>query len=81
MSIPASLALSKLRYPEIYEPLTSGRVVVARDNENSANALHSFSNGAWFGLRVAGLILANVLTILALLSLINGLLTYIGSFW
>lgn len=75
MSIPASLAISKLRYPEQHEALTSGRVVVARDNDVATNALHSFSNGAWFGLRVAGLILANVLTILSLLSLINGLLT------
>lgn len=81
MSIPASLAISKLRYPEEHEPLTSGRLVIARDSDVAANALHAFSNGAWFGLRVAGLILANVLTVLSLLSLVNGLLTYIGHFW
>ncbi|KAJ3559468.1 hypothetical protein NP233_g11253 [Leucocoprinus birnbaumii] len=63
MSIPASMAISKMRVPEIEEP---------------ANTLHAFSQGAIFGLIVAGQILANVLTILALVATINGLLTWIG---
>jgi len=82
MSIPASIAVSKLRYPEIDEPVTRGRVIVDRGAEDRrrkpANALHAFSHGAIFGLIVAGQILANVLTILSLVYLINGLLTWIG---
>ena len=82
MSIPASIAVSKLRYPEIDEPITRGRVIVDRGAEDRrrkpANALHAFSHGAIFGLIVAGQILANVLTILSLVYLINGLLTWIG---
>jgi len=62
MSIPAGIAISKLRWPETEEPLTRGKITVARDDSKAQNALHAFSNGAWFGLRVAGLILANVLT-------------------
>jgi len=82
MSIPASIAISKLRYPEIEEPVTRGRVVVDRGKEDKeekpANFLHAFSQGATFGLIVAGQILTNVLTILALVYVINGWLTWIG---
>lgn len=59
MSIPASIAISKMRMPEVDEPLTRGQVVVDRGEEKNppANALHAFSQGAVFGLVVAGLIL------------------------
>lgn len=58
MSIPASIAISKMRMPEVDEPVTRGRVVIDRGEENGpANALHAFSLGALFGLIVAGQIL------------------------
>ncbi len=60
MSIPASIAISKLRIPEMDEPVTRGHVTVDRgeDKKNQpANALHAFSQGALFGLIVAGQIL------------------------
>ena len=61
MSIPASIAISKIRCPELDEPVTRGRVVVDRgdkDGKNApTNALHAFSQGALFGLVVAGQIL------------------------
>lgn len=81
MSIPASIAISKIVVPEDDVPLTLGSVTVDRgeeDNEGEANALHAFSNGAWFGLKVAGLILCNVLVVLGLLYAINGVLTWVG---
>ncbi|CAA7259231.1 unnamed protein product [Cyclocybe aegerita] len=81
MSIPASMAISKMRIPEYDEPVTRGRVTVDRGVDKAkgpANALHAFSQGAVFGLVVAGHILANVLTVLALVAMINGLLTWIG---
>jgi len=81
MSIPASMSISKMRVPEVEEPVTRGRVSVDRGDDDAdapANALHAFSNGAIFGLVVAGHILANVLTVLALVAMINGLLTWIG---
>jgi len=79
MSIPAAIAVSKLRWPEADSPMTKGKIVVTREGQDAANALHAFSNGAYFGLRVAGLIFCNVLTILALVYTVNGLLAYIGS--
>ena len=81
MSIPASLAISKIRYPETEEPLTTGRVVVPEDpDQKAANFLHAFANGAWLGLKIAGMILANLLCIIALLALVNGLLTWWGRY-
>ncbi|KAI0126244.1 Na+ dependent nucleoside transporter C-terminus-domain-containing protein [Xylariales sp. AK1849] len=82
MSIPASLAVSKMRYPESEETLTSGRVVVPEDEENkAANALHAFANGAWLGLKIAGMIVATLLCIIALVGLINGLLGWWGKYF
>jgi len=81
MSIPASLAISKLRYPETEETLTAGRVVVPDDDEHKAeNALHAFAEGAYLGVKIAGTILASILCILALVGLINGLLTWWGKY-
>ena len=82
MSIPASIAISKLRVPELEEPVTRGRIVVDRGAEGAknapVNALHAFAKGAVLGLVLAGQILCNTLTILSLVATINGLLTWIG---
>jgi len=81
MSIPASLAISKLRYPEEEETLTAGRVVIPDDDEHRAvNSLHAFANGAWLGLKIGGMIVATLLCILALLNLVDGLLTWWGHY-
>jgi CNT family concentrative nucleoside transporter len=81
MSIPASLAISKLRYPETEETLTSGSIVIPEnDEEVPQNSLHAFANGSWLGIKVAGMIVACLLTILSLLGLCNGLLGYWGKY-
>lgn len=80
MSIPASLAISKLRFPEEEETLTAGTVVVPEDEQKSANALHAFANGAWLGLKIGGMIVAALLCILALLGLANGFLRWWGMY-
>lgn len=81
MSIPASLAISKMRYPETEETLTSGRVVVPDDDEHkAANALHAFANGAWLGLKIAGMISTTLLCIIAFVGLVNGLLGWWGKY-
>jgi len=81
MSIPASLAVSKMRYPETEETITSGRCVVPDDDEHRAtNALHAFANGAWLGIKIAGMIVATLLCIIALIGLINGLLGWWGRY-
>ena len=82
MSIPGSIAISKVRIPELDEPVTRGRVVVDRGEESTkdapVNVLHAFAKGAVLGLVVAGQILCNLIAILSLVAAINGLLTWIG---
>ncbi|KAG1802637.1 Na+ dependent nucleoside transporter C-terminus-domain-containing protein [Suillus plorans] len=81
MSIPASIAISKMRIPELDEPVTRGHIIVDRGDEGKerpVNALHAFSLGGLFGLKVAGQILTNVLTILSLVAAINAVLTWVG---
>ncbi|KAJ5190270.1 uncharacterized protein N7498_009255 [Penicillium cinerascens] len=81
MSIPASLACSKLRWPEEEESLTAGRVVVPDNEEHrSANALHAFATGAWLGLKIGTMIGATLLCIISLIGLVNGLLTWWGHY-
>ncbi|CAZ83461.1 unnamed protein product [Tuber melanosporum] len=80
MSIPASLAVSKLRYPETEESLTAGKVVIPEDENSSVNSLHAFADGAWLGLKIAGMVMTILLCVLALLGLVNGLLTWWGRY-
>jgi CNT family concentrative nucleoside transporter len=81
MSIPASLAISKLRYPENEESLTAGNIIIPQDMDNRpSNSLHAFANGSWLGIKVGGMIVAAVLCILALLGLTNGLLGWWGRY-
>ena len=81
MSIPASLAFSKLRWPETEETLTAGRIVIPDDDEHrAANALHAFANGAWLGLKIAGMIAATLLCIISLIALADGLLGWWGRY-
>ncbi|KAH7915210.1 Na+ dependent nucleoside transporter C-terminus-domain-containing protein [Hygrophoropsis aurantiaca] len=82
MSIPASIAISKMRMPEVDEPVTRGQVIIDRGKEDEkrqpVNVLHAFAQGGVFGLNVAGQILTNVLIILSLVATINGVLTWVG---
>ena len=81
MSIPASLAVSKMRWPEEEDTLTSGRVVVPEDTENRAsNALDAFSRGSWLGLKIAAMIASTLLCIISLVGLCDGLLTWWGHY-
>jgi len=81
MSIPASLAMSKLRYPEEEVPLTANQLIIPdSDEDRPVNSLHAFANGGWLGLIIGGRIVAGLLVVLALLGLVNGLLTWFGDY-
>lgn len=82
MSIPCSLAVSKLRYPETGEPLTSKAVIIPpRDaTERSSNVLHALGNGAAVGLQVVLSMFANLIALLSLLYAVNAGLTWLGNF-
>ncbi|KAF8259939.1 Na+ dependent nucleoside transporter C-terminus-domain-containing protein [Lactarius quietus] len=66
MSIPASIAISKICMPEMEEP------------DLAVNVLHTLAKGALSSLIMAGQVLCNIVTILSVVATINGLLTWIG---
>jgi CNT family concentrative nucleoside transporter len=78
MSIPISIVISKLRVPETEEPLTTPHDSIINmnpdDNNTESGVLHALANGAWLGLKVAGMVLANILVIISLIALANGIL-------
>ncbi|KAJ8086066.1 hypothetical protein PM082_004885 [Marasmius tenuissimus] len=81
MSIPASIAISKIRCPEIEEPLTRGTVVVDRGEDPAGkpvNILQALFRGSRFGMMIVGQVIANTLVFLAMITVINGSLTWIG---
>jgi len=80
MSTPCSLAVSKLRYPETEQSLTKGDVHVPEEKDREANFLHAASNGADQGVHLALLITGNIMAIISLLYLVNGMLSYFGTF-
>jgi CNT family concentrative nucleoside transporter len=70
-----------LRYPESDEPLTAGKIIIPEDqDEKPSNSLHAFANGSWLGIKIAGMIVAGLLCILALLGLVNGLFGWWGHY-
>ncbi|KAI8816491.1 Na+ dependent nucleoside transporter C-terminus-domain-containing protein [Fimicolochytrium jonesii] len=73
MSIPASLVLTKLRYPEQEESLTKGKCAVPEHGEKSVNFLHAAGNGAATGAQLCILIAANLLAIISLYNAANDL--------
>lgn len=83
MSIPATLAVSKMRFPETKTPLTAGKVEVPKneEDERTVNALHAFTNGSWLGLKIGATIVACLLTMIAAVALVDGLLGWWGGYW
>ncbi|KAJ3412103.1 hypothetical protein HDV05_001197, partial [Chytridiales sp. JEL 0842] len=68
MSIPCSLLVSKMRYPEKEQSLTKGEVKVPESEEDDANVLHAAGNGAAIGVQLVLLIAGSLLAIVSLYS-------------
>lgn len=79
MSIPCSVAISKLRYPETETPVSRTSIEINK-NEQAANILHAAGIGAELGIKIVFLIMANLISILAILYAVNGFLTWLGHF-
>lgn len=81
MSIPSAISISNMRMPEVETPLFANKLVVDRgelEYKERGNWILAFSNGAKLGIYIAGLVLTNILCVLALLYAFDGLLTWIG---
>jgi len=78
MSAPASLVFAKIMIPETEEPETRGTVKMIEE-KNSSNVIEAAANGAADGLQLALNVAAMLLSFIALISLLNGILSYFGS--
>lgn len=77
MSAPASLAIAKLIYPETEESVTRGEVKMPVERA-SVNAVDAITIGTLDGLRLALNVGAMLIAFLALLAMVNALLSWVG---
>src|ERR1700687_1856883 len=91
MTAPGTLLMAKMLVPETEEPRTAGRVVMSAEEEKTEkeeNLLGAISRGTTDGLHLALNIAAMLISFLALIALVNGILGGIhnwlgghGIFW
>ncbi len=77
MAAPASLAISKILYPETGEPETKGTVKLKVES-NASNVIEAAATGAGDGLQLALNVAGMLLAFIALIALLNYLLGGLG---
>lgn len=77
MAAPASLAISKIIFPEIEEPKTKGTVKLEVE-KNASNVIESAATGAGDGLQLALNVGGMLLAFIALIAMLNYLLSGFG---
>jgi len=77
MAAPASLAISKIIYPEMEEPVTKGTVKLEVE-KNASNVIEAAATGASDGLQLALNVGGMLLAFIALIAMFNGILGYVG---
>jgi concentrative nucleoside transporter, CNT family len=77
MAAPASLALSKIIYPELEEPVTRGTVKL-KIEKNASNVIEAAATGAGDGLQLALNVAGMLIAFIALIALINFLFSWFG---
>jgi CNT family concentrative nucleoside transporter len=78
MAAPASLAISKIIFPEVQEPVTKGTVKLKVEKQ-AANVIEAAAGGASDGLQLSLNVAAMLLAFIALISMVNYLLQQIGA--
>ncbi|MBM4166463.1 MAG: NupC/NupG family nucleoside CNT transporter [Ignavibacteria bacterium] len=77
MAAPASLAISKILYPEMDEPVTRGTVKLEVE-KNASNFVEAAAGGASDGLQLALNVGGMLLAFIALITMFNAILTWFG---
>lgn len=77
MAAPASIVISKIIFPEVGEPVTKGTVKL-KVEKNASNIIEAAATGASDGLQLALNVAGMLLAFIALIALINYLLTGLG---
>ncbi|MEO0336971.1 MAG: nucleoside transporter C-terminal domain-containing protein, partial [Pseudomonadota bacterium] len=79
MSAPAALAFAKIMIPETETPETMGQLPKSVDSESYSNTIEAAAGGAAEGLKLAVNVGAMLLAFVALMALLNGVISSIGS--
>ena len=77
MAAPATIVMAKLLRPEVDEPVTAGTVKIKVEREQ-ANVIEAAAAGASQGVTLAINILAMLIAFIALISMFNGALGWVG---
>jgi CNT family concentrative nucleoside transporter len=77
MAAPASIVVSKILFPEIGDPVTKGTVKL-KVEKNASNVIEAAATGASDGLQLALNVAGMLLAFIALIALVNYLLTGVG---
>jgi len=78
MAAPASLAISKIIYPEMEEPVTKGTVKL-KVEKNASNVIEAAATGAGDGLQLALNVAGMLIAFIALIALINFVFGWLGN--
>lgn len=78
MSAPASLALSKLTYPELDKSTTSSKDYSKIEKSKDRNIFEAATNGATISIKLVAAIIVNVIAFLSLLAFVNATFTWFG---
>ncbi|GFO44649.1 sodium/nucleoside cotransporter [Plakobranchus ocellatus] len=78
MSAPAALAISKLSYPEIDEPITTSEDYKKMEKTKEGNVIEAACNGAIVSAKIIASIIVNVVAFLSLLKFVNATLIWLG---
>lgn len=78
MAAPAGLAISKILYPEVDEPVTRGTVKVKVEKQ-AKNVIEAAAGGASDGLQLALNVGAMLIAFIALIALLNSVLSAAGT--
>jgi CNT family concentrative nucleoside transporter len=79
MAAPATIVMAKLLRPEVEEPQTAGHVTMKIEHEQ-ANVIEAAASGASQGVSLAINICGMLIAFIALISLFNGLLGWVGGY-
>lgn len=77
MAAPAGMAISKIMFPEVEEPVTKGNVKVQVE-KNASNVIEAAAGGAADGLNLAMNVAGMLLAFIALIALFNSLFGIVG---
>ncbi|MGV2621977.1 UNVERIFIED_CONTAM: NupC/NupG family nucleoside CNT transporter [Halobacillus marinus] len=80
MAAPAALVLAKIIVPETEDRVETAEIVEPEDDD-SANVFDAIANGATAGLKLVLNIGAILLSFIAILALMNGIIGYVGGFF